>query len=85
MEITEKLRKLITKNLTVFEDEAEFTDEDNIFELGFVNSLFAVKLVDYIETEFDIEVDNDDLNIANFNSINNIINFLEKKNVVVTG
>ena len=79
MELKEKIRKFIESNLVVFEDEAEFSDSDNIFEMGFVNSLFAMKLVNYIEEDFGIEVENDDLEISNFSSVNRITEFIESK------
>jgi acyl carrier protein len=79
MELKEKIRKFIGDNLVVFEDEADFSDSDNIFEMGFVNSLFAMKLVSYIEQEFSIEVDNDDLEISNFSSVERIVGYIENK------
>ena len=79
MELKEKIRKFIESNLVVFEDEAEFSDGDNIFEMGFVNSLFAMKLVNYIEENFTIEVDNDDLEISNFSSVDRISEFISAK------
>jgi methoxymalonate biosynthesis acyl carrier protein len=79
MELKEKIRQFIEANLVVFEDEAEFTNSDNIFEMGFVNSLFAMKLVSYIEQEFGIEVDNEDLEISNFNSVDRIVGYIENK------
>jgi acyl carrier protein len=79
MELKEKIRKFIESNLVVFEDEAEFSDSDNIFEMGFVNSLFAMKLVNYIEDEFSIEVENDDLEISNFSSVDRIVQFIGAK------
>jgi methoxymalonate biosynthesis acyl carrier protein len=79
MELKEKIRKFIEDNLVVFEDEADFSDTDNIFEMGFVNSLFAMKLVSYIEQEFSIEVDNDDLEISNFSSVDRIVGYVENK------
>ena len=48
---------------------AEIKDDDDIFENGFVNSLFAVELVAFTENTFGIEVEDDDLDLANFNSI----------------
>jgi len=79
MELKEKIRKFIESNLVVFEDEAEFSDSDNIFEMGFVNSLFAMKLVNHIEQEFSIEVDNDDLEISNFSSVDRIVQYIGSK------
>lgn len=79
MELKEKIRKFIESNLVVFEDEAEFSDSDDIFQMGFVNSLFAMKLVNYIEQEFSITVDNDDLEISNFSSVDRIVKYVEDK------
>ena len=79
MELKEQIRKFIESNLVVFEDEADFSDSDNIFEMGFVNSLFAMKLVNHIEQEFGIEVDNEDLEISNFSSVERIVQYIESK------
>ena len=79
MEIKAKVRKFIETNLIVFDDEAEFSDEDNIFQMGFVSSLFAMQMVIFIEKEFNICVDDEDLEISNFSSVNNIHAFVEKK------
>ena len=60
-------------------NEAEFEDGDNIFQMGFVNSLFAMKLLNYVESEFGVVVDNDEMEIENFSSVDNIVNFIQKK------
>lgn len=67
-----KIREFITKNLMVFENDVTFTDQDNIFEMGFVNSLFAMKLLNYLETEFKVEIEEYDMDIKNFSSVDNI-------------
>lgn len=78
MEIKQKIREFIESNLVVFEDEAVFSDDDHIFQMGFVNSLFAMKLLGYIEQEFGITVGNEDLDIANFSTLNNIVRLIAK-------
>ena len=77
----ELIRNYITSNLIVFDDEIDFTDNDNIFQKGFVNSLFAMKLLNFVENQFDIKVDDEDIEISNFSSVNNILNLIEKKKV----
>jgi len=79
MELNNKIRAYIQSNLIVFDDDATFSDSDNIFKLGFVNSLFAMKLLNFVENEFGIVVDNDDINIANFSSVDNIVSLVERK------
>lgn len=83
MEIKEKIRNFIESNLVVFEDEATFSDDDHIFQMGFVNSLFAMKLLAFIEQEFGITVSNEDLDISNFSSVTNITQYIEKHRQVV--
>ncbi len=79
MDNKEKVRMFIEDNLIRYDEETIFSDEDNIFSMGFVNSLFAMKLLNYIESEFSITVDSDELELSNFSSVNNIISFLNKK------
>ena len=57
-------------------------DED-IFALGFVNSMFAMQLVLFVEQEFQITVENEDLDFENFKTINAIANLIERKNVLL--
>lgn len=79
MEYREKIRSFIEGNLIIDDEQAQFLDNDNFFALGFVNSLFAMKLVNLIENEFSIQVDNEDLDISNFNSVDNIVSFIANK------
>lgn len=79
MEVKEQIKSFIEDNFIIDDDAVEFTYEDNIFAKGFVNSLFAMKLVSFLEREFEIEIDNDDLDISNFSSVDNIINFIDRK------
>ncbi|MEM6806551.1 MAG: phosphopantetheine-binding protein [Bacteroidota bacterium] len=79
MNLSKKVRAFIVENLFVLDDEDDFLDSDNIFELGYVNSLFAMKLLNYVETEFDLTVENEEMDIQNFSSINAIVHLIEKK------
>lgn len=58
---------------------APVRDEDDIFALGFANSLFAIQLVAFVEGEFRIEIDSDDLELDNFRSVNALTGLVERK------
>ncbi|MFL1674121.1 acyl carrier protein [Paenibacillus dendritiformis] len=73
----------IKQFLSRFFRKHELQDDDDIFSLGFVNSLFAMQLVMFLEKEFHIRVDNKDLDINNFRSINKIVELIERKAGVV--
>ena len=66
-----KIRTFISR----FIKKHELTDEEDFFELGFVNSLFATQ----VEKEFEIKVTNEDLTLDNFRTINNIATFVHEK------
>jgi acyl carrier protein len=57
----------------------ELKDDDNLFESGIVNSLFAIQLMTFIERSFGIEVGVDDLDIENFKSVNAAAAFVAAK------
>lgn len=54
-------------------------DDDNMFQLGYVNSLFAMQLVAFVENEFHLRIDSADLEIENFQSIEAISRLVEAK------
>ena len=76
---SEKIREFVKMNLSVYDDDMELSNDDNFFELGFVDSPFAIQLVCFIEEEFKIKVGDNDLDIDNFTSVNRISEFLSKK------
>ena len=75
MGIKNKIRGFLGKFINV----AKLGDEDNIFEKGLVNSLFAVQLVNFIENEFDMTIENDDMDMANFRSVNAIYDLINRR------
>ena len=75
MEIRQNLRTFLGKHIQA----DSFSDEDNFFEKNLVNSLFAMHMVTFLEKNFDIIFDNDELEIENFQSVNTIVTFIESK------
>jgi methoxymalonate biosynthesis acyl carrier protein len=60
-------------------------DNDDIFAQGFVNSLFAMQLVGWLEKEFEIAIKDEDLDIQNFNSIDAIAGLIGRKTAAAVG
>jgi methoxymalonate biosynthesis acyl carrier protein len=54
-------------------------DDDDIFDLGIVDSLFALQLVAFVESEFSIVAERHDLDIRNFCSIAALSAFVDGK------
>lgn len=76
------MKETIHKFLAEHIKDYDLQDNDDIFELGLVNSLFTMQLVLFVEQEFDFEVEGDDLDIANFRTINAIVALVERNAAV---
>jgi acyl carrier protein len=60
-------------------DGVHVDDDENLFAGGYVNSLFAVQLVMWIERTFDVPMEGPDLDFANIESVTAIASFVERK------
>ncbi len=65
----ESVREFIESNMDVFDEDVELNDDTNIFTSGYVNSIFAMRLLNFIETQYDLEVPDEDIVMSNFSSI----------------
>ena len=74
--IKETVKRFISSSINI----PNLDDDDNLFESGIVNSLFAVQLMTFIERTFAVEVGSDDLDIENFKSLNAMTSFVLQKN-----
>lgn len=54
-------------------------DDEKYFETASVSSMFGLQIISYIEQEFGLTVDDDDLVIENFDSIANLASFVQRK------
>ncbi|GCE15663.1 acyl carrier protein [Tengunoibacter tsumagoiensis] len=77
-----EIRTKVLAFLQQFFNSAVLGDDQDFFAMGFVNSLFAMQLVLFVEKEFGITVDNDDLDIDNFRTIRAIVSLVERKQSV---
>lgn len=50
----------------------------DIFELGYVNSLFAMELVMFVEKSFFVTIPNDELRIDNFRSADSMADLVSR-------
>ena len=71
----EKLRAFLARHIA----GRTITDEDQIFASGFVNSMFAMQLVLFLEKNFQIAIGNEDLELKNFQTINAMAELVERK------
>ena len=69
----------IKEFLSRFFKSHDLQPDEDIFALGFVNSLLAMQLVAFVEKELGIQVEDADLDLDNFRSIRAISNLVARK------
>lgn len=57
----------------------ELLDDEDMFSLGYVNSLFAMQLVAFVEQEFHFQVESEDLEMDNFRTVKSLVRLVESK------
>jgi methoxymalonate biosynthesis acyl carrier protein len=72
--VRDKLRSFIAERYPT----AAIEDDDDIFELGFINSLFAMEIVLFIESSYEIVIPTEDLTRENFSTVASMANLVVK-------
>jgi methoxymalonate biosynthesis acyl carrier protein len=73
------MKKDITDYVLLNANDKNIDEHVPIFELGYVNSLFAIELMCFLEQNFAIKITTDDLEMNNFRTINTICDFVRSK------
>lgn len=61
------------------EDSKKVKDDTLIFDTGLLDSMGLLFLIEFLNENYQVEVDDDELNPKNFESINSIVDFVEGK------
>ncbi len=76
----QQLIKYISEELISEELDEELDIHDDLLGGGIIDSLGMMKLVGFIESEFQLQIPPEDLIIENFMTINHITDYLKTKN-----
>ncbi len=74
-EIKEKIYTFLSEH---FEDH-QLKDDEDIFATGFINSMFAMQLVLFIEKEFQLTIRDEELDFENFKTVNAMAGLIDSK------
>lgn len=75
----EQIESVITAYLRGVLGTTDLGPADNIFSLGLVNSMFALELVMYLEKHFELEIEDEDLEIRYFQSAREMARLVGRK------
>jgi len=73
----EKIQAFMIENF-LFGEETDLKDDTSFLEEGIIDSTGVLELIEYLEEEFDIQIDDEDLIPENLDSLNNLEKFIAK-------
>ena len=77
-DIAQSLREFVRENF-LFGQDATFSNDDSFLEQGIIDSTGVLELVTFLEEQFEIAVDDDELVPENLDSIDNLVRFIASK------
>lgn len=79
MNIETQIRIYIAENLLFSNDGYKFPDDASFLEEGIVDSQGVMELVMFVEEEFKITVDDEDITPDNFDSVSLLADYVKRK------
>tara|TARA_B110000977_G_C10963217_1_gene449373 strand:+ start:508 stop:765 length:258 start_codon:yes stop_codon:yes gene_type:complete len=82
---TEELKKIVTdfinEEFLYDKTDIEMTNDLNIIEQGILDSMDIFRLIQFIEEKVNIVLEPDEMVQTNFQSVNDIVGFIQSKEV----
>jgi acyl carrier protein len=78
----QQIRQFILTSFLFTGDEGALQNSDSLLDKGMIDSTGVLELVAFLEEQFGISVNDDDLNPENLDSVDRIVSFVGRKQAV---
>jgi len=79
MSTKEKIRNYVLENYLFSTDPSALSDNDSFLDKGIIDSTGILEVIYFLEDEFGIKVEDDEMVPENLDSVNNLVAYIEKK------
>ncbi|OQY30148.1 MAG: hypothetical protein B6244_00860 [Candidatus Cloacimonetes bacterium 4572_55] len=79
LETSQEIRDFIVTNFLFGDSSKKFKDSDSFLDKGIMESTRVLELIEFLEDNYDITVEDDEIIIENLDSVTSIVNYLERK------
>lgn len=79
MSTRDSVRNYILENYLFSDDQSALADDDSFLDKGIIDSTGILEVIYFLEDDFSITVEDDEMMPENLDSVNNIVAFIEKK------
>lgn len=76
LDIVERTRTYVLENFLYTQSDARLAEDEPLFERGIVDSMGAVELVQFLQDEFAISMNDDEITEQHFRSLRSIADFV---------
>jgi acyl carrier protein len=81
LELRKKVRKFISENF-ILADANPLNDDDSLLEKGIIDSTGVLELVAFIEENYHLAVEDEEMIPENLDSVKNIVSFIQRKAIM---
>jgi len=79
MSVEQKIREYILENYLFTDDQSVLSSDDSFLNKGIIDSTGILEVIHFLEDEFSVSVEDDEMVPENLDSVNNIVAFIAKK------
>lgn len=79
MEVREQIRKYIAETFLFSENGFNMSDDISFLDEGIMDSMGVLELIMFTEETFNISVDDDEIKPENFDSVNKLYDYIQRK------
>ena len=76
-DLKQKIKAFIIENF-LFGEGSDLKDDTSFLDEGIIDSTGVLELIEYLEEEFDVEIQDEDMIPENLDSLNNVETFMAK-------
>lgn len=78
-DILTRVRGFVQDNFLYMHSSFQLADDDPLLEKGVLDSMSMVEMIAFVESEFGVRAEDDEVSEANFGSLSGIARFVGKK------
>ena len=79
MSVEQKIRDYILDNYLFTDDQSALSNEDSFLDKGIIDSTGIMEVIFFLEEEFGIQVDDEEMVPENLDSVKNIVSYIDRK------
>ena len=83
VEILSRVRNFVQENFLYMHTNFSLGDDDRLLEKGVIDSMSIVEMISFVEAEFGVRANEDEVSERNFGSLSGIARFVGEKQAVL--